>query len=152
MVAAIAGTTPLNAEPLRVIVFAIAGHQLALPMKAVFKISPCPPQADQAVDLLDLEGQAVRLLDLASRLNPNHQQQRRFLLLIQTQLDGLYGIPLAELPSMMGLSVPTIQALPSTTQAQPLGQVCRYVSLQPQESGPATLVFLLDLGLLLGET
>lgn len=153
--------TPRATDPLRVIVFAISGHQLALPMRAVFKISPCPPQANPAVDLLELDGQAVRLLNLAGRLAPEqrpeqhpeqHPEQRQFLLLIQTPLDGLWGIPLTELPSMISLPLKTIQPLPPTPQAQSLSQFCRYVSLQPQNTGPANLVFLLDLGLLLDET
>lgn len=137
-------------EQLPVVVFAIADYQLALPLKAVLKITPCPPQTNQVIDLLDLEGHAIHLLDLHRQLTPKSSPTpHQFLLLLQTPAAAQCGIPLAALPNMTTLAMSTIQRLPTTAQGTPLGQVCRYVSLQRQGGSAQRLIFLLDLGLVL---
>lgn len=139
-----------STDHLQVVVFAIADYQIALPLKAVFKITPCPAQMSRAVDLLDLDGRAIHLLDLDRQLAPETPPTPRpFLLLLQTPTAEQSGIPLAALPNMTTLAMSTIQRLPATAQATPLGQVCRYVSLPRQDRSPQGLIFLLDLGLVL---
>ncbi|NJL00971.1 MAG: chemotaxis protein CheW [Spirulinaceae cyanobacterium SM2_1_0] len=147
--------SPRLPDTIRAIAFQTAGYRFALPMRAVVKVSHCPPPADadrsfDAAGLLRLGGEAIALLDLNARLEvaePEDAAGRSpFLILARAPHGELYGLQIDELPNMLDLASASIQPLPIAARRSPLRRVAKYAALW-QTPEQDTLIFLLDLEL-----
>ncbi|MDB9314093.1 chemotaxis protein CheW [Spirulina sp. CS-785/01] len=147
---------PTDTERARVIIFPIANYLFALPMKAVLKISPSPPELSEGfseVGLLELEGETILLLNLDGLLSEEKStwQTTQFLILVSDQRGQLCGIPVEDLPNMIDLSLLNIQPLPKSSRQSPLSRLSRYVALR-QSDNQKKPIFLLDIALAIQAT
>ncbi|NJR49913.1 MAG: hypothetical protein HC780_10455 [Leptolyngbyaceae cyanobacterium CSU_1_3] len=138
------------AESLKVVMFAIAGYRLGLPMEAVLRVVNCPLELHDrsaAMELVHLGHRAITVLNLYPHLalkqvNPNLDAGQ---FLVVTKLQGdVCAIRVDAPPDLIELTPSTIRKLPEPyRQGHPLNIASR-VAVLPQ--GKATIaIFLLDM-------
>jgi chemotaxis signal transduction protein len=142
---------PLSSESCRAIVFAIAGHFLALPLTAVVKVIsasnaahlPTPETA-----LIYLDGQPITYLNLHSCLSavaPEGKAQRSQLsgqfLLIATDQDQQFAILVNEAPTLLDLPFSTIRPLPAT-YCHSIQHIASHVAVVPNPDSTQMILLL----------
>lgn len=149
-------------KTVRVIVLSVNHYRFALPLKAVLKVVPRPPELDEGFDdvgLLEIEGETVLLLNLIWILEEWDKGDRelrtgKYLILIRNNREQLCGIEIDKLPTAMDLSLATVQEMPSSSRQSNLGRLARYVAFwQSPENEAAEKepdkrpIFLLDVSM-----
>jgi chemotaxis signal transduction protein len=149
-------------QSVRIIVFSVSHYLFALPLKAVLKIIPRPPELDAGFDdvgLLEIEGETVLLLNLIWILEEWEKSDRdpgagKYLILIRNNRQQLCGIEIDELPTAMDLSLSTVQEMPKSSRQSHLGRLAQYVAFWQSPEGKAANeeaekkpIFLLDISI-----
>jgi chemotaxis signal transduction protein len=139
---------------LELIVFQIGSLHLALPIESVYKVTNHTPIAGSGVGMVgvtcvdDLE---VTVIDLYRRFfnsNPGEYSTSGYLVLVKTKNNELYGIPVAETPVLMEVSLSLIRVLPESYRNADTLDLASHVAVIPQNSSSLT-IFLLDIEQLL---
>lgn len=142
--------TPINPETVRLIVFAIAGYRLGLPVDQILRVVNCPEelktQSSERLELLSLGQHTISVLNLRSQLSLNRARtisESDFLVVAKVGAE-LCAIRVDAPPDLIEVEAATIRQLPAPyRQGHPLSIASQVVVL-PQ--GKATLaIFLLDL-------
>lgn len=138
----------MNPEPTpKIILFPLANYWLALPVAAVLKVVNFPPEFRTALNQLGLVrvgDRVIRLLDLHSAFNVVAENPEPFLILVQLAPDRVGGIPVSQPPTLLDLSLATVQLLPpSKLEAGPL-RIVKYIAIVTSEDSPLEIL-LLDL-------
>ncbi|MGF1486981.1 MAG: chemotaxis protein CheW [Prochloraceae cyanobacterium] len=145
-------------ETTKAIVFDIAGHLLALPVSAVFKVirssmAICSDLGNRK--LVHLEEQALPILDLhqfLARVQPHRQDdyqnqflstQEQFLVLTHFRKGNLSAIPVDEPPSLIELPLSSIYTLPKSYKEK-ISNLANHVAVCPYENSTINIM-LLDL-------
>jgi len=139
-----------QAEAVRLIVFAIAGYRLGLPVDQILRVVNCPEelkaQSSEQLELLPLGQHTISVLNLRSQLSLNQARttpESDFLVVAKLGTE-LCAIRVDAPPDLIEVEAATIRQLPAPyRQGHPLSIASQVVVL-PQ--GKATLaIFLLDL-------
>jgi chemotaxis signal transduction protein len=142
--------TSTQKEMVRLIVFAIAGYRLGLPLDQILRVVNCPDelkaQTPEVLELLPLGQQTLSVLNLRSQLSLNQAQntfESDFLVVAKVGTE-LCAIRVDAPPDLIEVEAATIRQLPAPyRQGHPLSIASQVVVL-PQ--GKATLaIFLLEL-------
>lgn len=142
--------TSTQKEMVRLIVFAIAGYRLGLPLDQILRVVNCPDelkaQTSEITELLPLGQQTILVLNLRSQLSLNQGQntlESEFLVVAKVGTE-LCAIRVDAPPDLIEVEAATIRQLPAPyRQGHPLSIASQVVVL-PQ--GKATLaIFLLEL-------
>lgn len=153
-------TTPstVNTETCKAITINIAGHLLALPVTAVFKVirSSFVYSSNLGENkLIHIEEQTLPLIDLHPLLvtvKPNNEPEdsytltseaEKFLVLARSDTSKLVAIIVDEPPSLMDLPLSQIYALPPSQQ-QNIGNIASHIAIVPHQTSHLT-VMLLDI-------
>jgi chemotaxis signal transduction protein len=147
-----------ESQSVRVIIFSVLHYLFALPLKAVLKIIPRPPELDEGFDdagLLEIEGDPVLLLNLIWVLEAWENSDRspcpgKYLILIRNNQEQLCGIEIDELPTTIDLPRAIVQELPSSSRQANLGRLAQYVALwqsEEEENPEKKPIFLLDVSM-----
>ncbi|MEA5472573.1 chemotaxis protein CheW [Spirulina sp. 06S082] len=145
-------------QTVRVIIFSVLHYLFALPLKAILKIIPRPPELDEGFDdagLLEIEGETVLLLNLIWILEEWESGDRsprsgKYLILIRNNQGQLCGIEIDELPTTLDLPRAIVQELPSSSRQANLGRLAQYVALwqsEEEDSLDKKPIFLLDVSM-----
>lgn len=150
--------TPQNTETCKAITIDIAGHLLALPVTAVFKVirSSFVYSSNLGENkLIHIEEQTLPLIDLhplLATVKPNNEpeqyfnltsEEEKFLVLAKSDLGKLVAIVVDEPPSLMDLPLSQIYALPPS-QRQNIGNIASHIAIVPHQTSHLT-VMLLDI-------
>ncbi|BAU09839.1 CheW protein [Leptolyngbya sp. NIES-3755] len=139
-----------QAATVRLIVFAIAGYRLGLPVDQILRVVNCPEelkaQTSDRLELLPLGQHTISVLNLRSQLRLNQARttpESDFLVVAKLGTE-LCAIRVDAPPDLIEVEAATIRQLPAPyRQGHPLSIASQVVVL-PQ--GKATLaIFLLDL-------
>lgn len=139
-----------QSETVRLIVFAIAGYRLGLPVDQILRVVNCPEelktQTSERLELLPLGQHTISVLNLRSQLSLNQTRttpENDFLVVAKLGAE-LCAIRVDAPPDLIEVEAATIRQLPAPyRQGHPLSIASQVVVL-PQ--GKATLaIFLLDL-------
>lgn len=142
--------TSTQKEMVRLIVFAIAGYRLGLPLDQILRIVNCPDElkaeTSETIELLPLGQQTISVLNLRSQLSLNQGQntlESEFLVVAKVGAE-LCAIRVDAPPDLIEVEAATIRQLPAPyRQGHPLS-IASQVAVLPQ--GKATLaIFLLEL-------
>ncbi|MBE9009572.1 chemotaxis protein CheW [Pseudanabaenaceae cyanobacterium LEGE 13415] len=142
--------TPAKSETVRLIVFAIAGYRLGLPVDQILRVVNCPEelkaQSSERLELLPLGQHTLSVLNLRSHLSLNQARptlESDFLVVAKVGAE-LCAIRVDAPPDLIEVEAATIRQLPAPyRQGHPLS-IANQVVVLPQ--GKATLaIFLLDL-------
>ena len=153
-------TTPstVNTETCKAITLDIAGHLLALPVTAVFKVirSSFVYSSNLGENrLIHIEEQTLPLIDLhllLATIKPNNElehsynltpEAEKFLVLAKSDTSKLVAIVVDEPPSLMDLPLSQIYALPPLQQ-QNIGNIASHIAIVPHRASHLT-VMLLDI-------
>ncbi len=145
-------------ETIKAIVFNIAGHLLALPVSAVFKVIRssmfiCSDLGNRK--LIHVEEQALPILDLhqfLTRVQPHRQDdyknqflstREQFLVLTHLRKGNLTAIPVDEPPSLIELPLGSIYILPQSYKEK-INSIANHVVVCPYENSTLNIM-LLDL-------
>jgi purine-binding chemotaxis protein CheW len=141
-------------ERCRAVVFAIAGHFLALPLTAVVKVVSAAaashlPSAQPS--LIYLDNQPITLLNLQpclSAVATSHASVQPLLypgqfLLIASDQEQLFAISLNQVPTLMELPLSVVRLLPKTYR-QSIQNIAFHVAVLTHETQTQTIL-LLDL-------
>ncbi len=145
-------------ETTKAIVFDIAGHLLALPVSAVFKVIRssmviCSDLGNRK--LVHIEEQALPILDLhqfLARVQPHRQDeyqnqflstQEKFLILTHLRKGNLLAMPVDEPPSLIELPLSSIYTLPLSYKEK-ISNLANHVAVCPYETSTISIM-LLDL-------
>ncbi len=129
---------------------------------AVLKAITCPPinwVVDSGIGLTDFGAQTVTVVDLRQQfLMPNSERQEeqnyspvtnssRFLILLKTRTEELYGIPVAHPPTLTDIPLSTIRPVPlSYRQVAGLSWASHMAILSETQAKKPLKVFLLGMG------
>ena len=162
-----------NPDALRTLVFTLAAdtssaqedYLFALPVEAVLKVINCPPinwAIDSGIGMIDLGSQSVTVVDLRQQkrlTKPKRQEESnayqrdnsyRFLILLQTRMEELYGIPVTDTPKLTDIPLSTIRPVPlSYRQAAGLNLVSHMAVLSETQEQKPLNVFLLGMSKIL---
>ena len=144
-------------DSLRVMVFSIMDYFFALPMGAILRIIPCPTftAGDDGIGMVDLGSQTVTIVDLHQKFikqvteNPQEYLQTRnqdlnFLIMFQTQIGELCGIPVAKAPILTDIELKNIRPVPlSYRQASELNFVNHMAVIPQKEEQDSLKIFCL---------
>jgi chemotaxis signal transduction protein len=137
-------------EPVKVVVFTIAGYRLGLPMDAVLRVVTCPVELNDrssAVELVHLKHHVMTVLNLYSHLalkqvNPNPTAGQ--FLVVTKVLQEFCAIRVDTPPDLIELMPSTLRKLPEPyRKGHPLNIASR-VAVLPQGK-TTTAIFLLDM-------
>ena len=146
-----------NTETCKAIVINIAGHLLALPVSAVFKVirSSFVYSSNLGENrLIHIEEQTLPLIDLyplLEEVKPSNDsnffdltsEEEKFLVLAKSEAGKLVAIVVDEPPSLMDLPLSQIYTLPPSQQ-QSLGNIASHIAIVPHQNAHLT-VMLLDI-------
>lgn len=142
--------TEEQTQCVKMVVFAIAGYRLGLPMESVLRVVNCPPELrdSQAVlELVNLGSHTISVLNLHARLSLQQgrpaQSSGNFLIVAKAG-EELCAIRVDAPPDLLELEPSMIRQLPAPyRQGHPL-HIANQVAVLPQ--GKATLaIFLLEM-------
>ena len=148
----ITSVTPQNTETCKAITIDIAGHLLALPVTAVFKVirSSFVYSSNFGENkLIHIEEQTLPLIDLhplLSTIKPNNEpeqyfnltsEEETFLVLAKSDTSKLVAIVVDEPPSLMDLPLSQIYALPPSQQ-QNIGNIASHIAIVPHQASHLT--------------
>jgi chemotaxis signal transduction protein len=138
-----------SAATLRVVTFAIADYQLALPMSVVLRVVNCPPQFSQGtgkVEFVHLGQHSLMILNLHSRLTLNRNQPRiaqgKFLIVTQAVDQELCAIRVDTPPDVLEFPKHVMRQLPDAyQQGHPLS-IASHVAVLPEDPNAARIFIL----------
>ncbi|MGB5960652.1 MAG: chemotaxis protein CheW [Coleofasciculaceae cyanobacterium] len=136
------------------IVFSIGSLNLALPIKSVYKVSNYTPISGSGVGVVGVtrvDDQEVTVIDLYRRFfktNPGEYTTGGYLVQVINTTGELYGIPVAETPVLMEVSLSLIRVLPQSYRYSDTLDLASHVAVIPQDAASLT-IFLLDIAQLL---
>ena len=139
---------------IELIVFKIGSLNLALPITSVYKVSNHTPISGSGVGVIGVtrvDDQDVTVIDLYRRFfktNPGEYSRGGYLVLVKTTMDELFGIPVAETPVLMEVSLSLVRVLPQSYRDGDTLDLASHVAVIPQEAASLT-IFLLDIAQLL---
>lgn len=138
---------------LKLIVFEMGSLNLALPIDSVYKIlnySPIYGTGMNPVGVTHVGEFEVTVVDLYQRFFKSNstREMGNYLVLVQNTMGELYGIPIAETPVLMEVSLSQVRLLPESYRRADTLDVASHVAVIPQETTPLT-VFVLDVDILL---
>jgi purine-binding chemotaxis protein CheW len=140
---------------LKLIVFEMGSLNLALPIDSVYKVlnyTPIYGSGINQVGVTHVGEFEVTVVDLYQRffksISTKETETGGYLVLVQNTTGELYGIPVAETPVLMEVSLSQVRVLPESYRRADTLDVASHVAVIPQETAPLT-VFVLDVDLLL---
>ncbi len=140
---------------LKLVVFGIGNLNLALRIESVYKVvnhTSTYGSGLGAVGITHLGEYEITVVDLHQRFFKSNQigesKLGAYLVVVQNTTGELYGIPVAETPTLMEVSVSMIRVLPESYRRADTLDVASHVAVIPQDGTPLT-VFLLDVDRLL---
>ncbi len=139
---------------LQLIVFKIGHLNLALNIESVYKISNHTPISGSGVGTVGvtrIDDIEVTVIDLYRRFfqsNPGEYSTGGYLVLVQNTTGEIYGIPVAETPVLMEVSLSLIRVLPQSYRYADTLDLASHVAVIPQDQASLT-IFLLDVDRLL---
>ncbi|MEE3716101.1 chemotaxis protein CheW [Tumidithrix elongata RA019] len=108
--------TKVKEATLKILTFPLGNLFLAVKLEGVKKVIPVPAIAKSGNKLLGItnfEDQEIIVVDLHQRiLNASNAIASRYLIVIQSELQALYGIPVISLPEMLEVPISTIHPIP----------------------------------------
>ncbi|MGK7947842.1 MAG: chemotaxis protein CheW [Xenococcaceae cyanobacterium] len=151
-------------DSLRVMVFSVMDYFFAFPIGAILRIIPCPPftTEDNGIGMIDLGSQTVTIVDLRHKFikkvkdNPveaisTANNSPNFLIMFQTQVGELCGIPVEKAPILTDLALKNIRPVPlSYRQISELSFV-NHMAVIPQEEQESLKIFCLGTNEILAE-
>jgi chemotaxis signal transduction protein len=144
-------TTPY----LKLVVFAMGGLNLALPIESVYKVvnhRPVYSSGLGSVGVTHVGDSEITVVDLYQRFFKSDQKNEfsptGYLLIVKHTTGELYGIPVAETPVLIEVASSLIRVLPESYRHADTLEVASHIAVIPQEGEPLT-VFLLNVDLLL---
>lgn len=144
-------TTPT----LKLIVFGMGSLNLALRIESIYKVldrTPVYSSGLNPVGVAHLGDREVTVVDLYWRFfkASSHKEGDRggYLIIVQNTTGELYGIPVAETPTLVEVPLSMIRALPESYRRADTLEVASHVAVIPQE-GVALTIFLLNVDLLM---
>ncbi|MBD2100631.1 chemotaxis protein CheW [Leptolyngbya sp. FACHB-261] len=137
-----------QAEPmLKVTAFSIGNLNLALPIVSIYKVlnhTQVHGSGLNSVGIAYIEERELTVVDLHRRLlGTGAPTQARYLIVIQNQIQELYGIPVLEIPVLMEVPLSRIRVLPESYRRADTLSIASHVALIHQMDAALTL-FLLD--------
>ncbi len=162
-------STSTSTDSLRIIVFtfsekpllAEADYLFALPVEAVLKAITCPPinwVVDSGIGITDYGSQNVTVVDLRQQFilsDPERQEEQnyspvtnsyRFLILLKTRTEELYGIPVAHPPTLTDIPLSIIRPVPlSYRQVAGLSWASHMAILPETKENETLKVFLVGM-------
>jgi chemotaxis signal transduction protein len=144
----------MTTNNVELIVFSIGTLNLALPIKSVYKVSNHTTISGSGVGLVGVtrvDDQEVTVIDLYKRFfksNPGEYSTGGYLVLVQNMTGELYGIPVAETPILMEVSLSLVRVLPQSYRDGDTLDLASHVAVIPQDATSLT-IFLLDVAQLL---
>lgn len=148
---------------IKLIVFEIGELNLALPIESVYKVVDRVRIYSSGINSVGVAhiGDSLRdssaspevtVIDLYCRLfKSNHKTELDrggYLVIVQTTTGELYGIPVANTPVLMEVSLSMIRLLPESYRRADTLEFASHVAVIPRAAEPLT-IFLLDVDLLL---
>ena len=161
--------TTTQPDTLRVLVFRISGNSLsdesdylfALPVESVFKVIPCPPinwAMDTGLGMTDVGSENVTTLDLYQQFFSRDSNKlenanvstvsngHKFLLLLKTNTEEKYGIPVAGLPILSNIPLATIRPVSLSYRQVAKIDFASHMAILPQaENKKPIKIFLLGM-------
>ncbi len=152
-------------DSLRVMVFSVMEYFFALPIGAILRIIPCPPftTEDNGIGMIDLGSQTVTIIDLRYKFikkatdNPIEtismvNSNLNFLIMFQTQVGELCGIPVAKAPVLTDIALKNIRPVPlSYRQISELSFVNHMAVIPKKEKQESLKIFCLGTNEILAE-
>ena len=144
----------MTTNNVELIVFSIGSLNLALPIKSVYKVSNYTPISGSGVGVVGVtrvDDQEVTVIDLYRRFfkaNPGEYSTGGYLVQVLNTTGELYGIPVAETPVLMEVSLSLIRVLPQSYRYSDTLDLASHVAVIPQDAASLT-IFLLDITQLL---
>ncbi len=144
----------MTTKNVELIVFGIGSLNLALPIISVYKVSNRTPISGSGVGVVGVtrvDDQEVTVIDLYRRFfksNPGEYSRGGYLVLVKNKTGELYGIPVAETPVLMEVSLSLIRVLPQSYRDGDTLDLASHVAVIPQDAASLT-IFLLDIEQLL---
>lgn len=145
-----------SAETCKAIIISIAGHLMALPVTAVFKVIRSSFVYSSSLGenkIIHIEEQTLPLIDLHHLLitiKPNNElqesltsEEEKFLVLAKSDTGKLVAIVVDEPPTLMDLPLSNIYALPASQQKN-IGNIANNIAIVPYKNSHLT-VMLLDI-------
>jgi|ERR671933_45409 purine-binding chemotaxis protein CheW len=143
------------ASLLKLVVFGMGSLNLALRIESVYKVvnhTSTYGSGLGSVGVTHLGDGEITVVDLHRRFFKSSQigesNLSSYLVVIQNTIGELYGIPVAETPALMEVSLSMIRVLPESYRRADTLEVASHVAVIPQEGAPLT-IFLLDVDRLL---
>ena len=140
---------------IKLIVFTIKNLNFSLPIERVYKIlnrTTIYSSGTNQVGVTHIGDREITVIDLHRRFfqasSIKESESNGYLVILQNTMGELYGIPVAEAPSLMDIPLSTIRVLPESYRQADTLEIASHVAVIPQEEGALT-VFLLDVDLLL---
>jgi purine-binding chemotaxis protein CheW len=140
---------------IKVLVFSIGSLNLGLRIDYVYKVlnsTQVYGSGLSGVGLAHMGEREVTVLDLARRLLPENQPRENieggFLIVIEDAQSGdLYGIPVAIVPVLIDVPLPSIRVLPASFRNSDTLGIASHVAVLSEAETSMTL-FLLDVNIL----
>lgn len=132
------------------VVWAIAAHQLALPIEAVLRVVPYPqrPNSDLGkMGFIQIENHMIKIIDLYQYIGSEKPPQfldQPILMITSSPAAKLYGILACEPPTLMNFSRDMLQTLPKANHQPRLLDIVSHAVVTKQHETPDA-VFLLDM-------
>ncbi|CAN1212480.1 chemotaxis protein CheW [Tumidithrix helvetica PCC 7403] len=108
--------TKVKEATLKILMFPLGNLFLAVKLEGVKKVIPMPAIAKSGNKLLGItnfEDQEIVVVDLHQKiLNASNAIVSRYLIVVQSELEALYGIPVISLPEMLEVPLSMIHPIP----------------------------------------
>ncbi|MGK7940823.1 MAG: hypothetical protein AB4062_11875 [Crocosphaera sp.] len=161
--------TATNLDTLRVLVFSVSAPSLpdhkdylfGVPVEGVLKVIPCPPinwAMGTGLGMTDLGSDNVTTVDLSEGFSVQDSKKLEdarvstvshshdFLILLKTQTEEQYGIPVAGLPILSDIPLSTIRPVSSSYRQVANIDFASHLAILPQTDENKTIkIFLLGL-------
>lgn len=148
----LSGKTVQEKDSLRVMVFSVMEYFFAFPIGAILRIIPCPSftTEDNGIGMIDLGSQTVTIVDLSHKFIKqanektidkitNIDSNPNFLIMFQTQVGELCGIPVSKAPVLTDIALNNIRPVPlSYRQISELSFI-NHMAMIPQEGEEESL-------------
>ena len=142
----LSGKTVREKDSFRVMVFSVMDYFFAFPIGAILRIIPCPSftTEDNGIGMIDLGSQTVTIVDLRYKFIKQATEKTiekiettnsspNFLIMFQTQIGELCGIPVKKAPVLTDIALSNIRPVPlSYRQISELSFV-NHMAVIPQE-------------------
>ncbi len=151
-------------DSLRVMVFSVMDYFFAFPIGAILRIIPCPSftTEDNGIGMIDLASQTVTIVDLRRKFIKEATERTieaiekvhstpNFLIMFQTQIGELCGIPIEKAPVLTDIPLANIRPVPlSYRQISELSFI-NHLAIIPQEEAESLKIFCLGTNKILAD-